>query len=127
MRSQSAKLAYRTSALASFNASTRAAAQLQALQAGDDLYKFHVAAHRINPERVTTLAGLCLQDDASGAQIDAGREPHLLREDIYSPGDLVTMEIYDTASTCVGRDGRVDVELPRGKARLAGNTLVYWR
>ncbi|MFA6231003.1 MAG: hypothetical protein WC617_12655 [Rhodanobacter sp.] len=127
MRSLSAKLAYRTSALAARNAALHTAVQLQALRGGDALYDGYVAARRINPERVTTLAGLCAQDEASGTQIDAGREPHLLREDTFSPGDLTTVAIYDTATAGMGRDGRVDVELPRGKARLAGNTLVYWR
>ncbi len=127
MRSASSKRLYPGSALAKRNASLRAAAQLAALQAHDPLYETLVYTRRINPDRVTMLADLCALDDASGGQIDAGRVPHLLREDILNPGELNTVEIYDTATAGVGRDGRVDVELPRGNARLPGTTLVYWK
>jgi hypothetical protein len=127
MRSASSKRAYPGSPLAKRNASLRAAAQLAALQIHDPLYEALVSTRRINPGRVTTLAGLCALDDASGVQTDAGRAPHLLREDIWNPGELTTVEIYDTATAGVGPDGRVDVELPRGSARLSGSTLVYWK
>jgi hypothetical protein len=121
MRSTSSKAAYPGSALAKRNASLRAAAQLSALR------DTHALAGQINSDRVTTLESLCRLDALSGAQIDAGREPHLLRENQCEPGELGVVAIHDTGVAGVGKDGRADVELLTGTARLPRNTLVYWK
>ena len=49
-----------------------------------------------NSERLLTVLDYCQSGVLSGAQVDKGREPHLLVPDLYNPGEFRAEPIYDS-------------------------------
>lgn len=77
--------------------------------------------------RTTTAADFVLDGDLSGAQIDAGREPHLLVEDPYNDGSFNTVAIHDNHPGQEMRTGRCVLVLHRGDVLVPADTLIYWK
>ncbi|MGN7104861.1 hypothetical protein ACTHR6_24835 [Ralstonia holmesii] len=86
------------------------------------------AAHLVGHARVTTVQQYCEDDQRATSQIDGGREPYLLVEDPYNPGELRPVEIYDRRVDAVEpRTGLCWIHLSRGDALVKPDTLVYWK
>lgn len=77
--------------------------------------------------RTTTASDLVLNGDLSGAQVDAGREPHLLVEDPYNVGLFNTAPVYDNFPGQEKRSGMCALVLHSGDVLVPADTLIYWK
>lgn len=85
------------------------------------------AAEQFNGHKhVTALLDYIQNGPDSGTQVDEGREPFLLTEDSLNQGNYLPVPIYAGLHAEDG-SGLLWVDLHRGKALLAQDTLVYWK
>lgn len=79
-------------------------------------------------ERVTTVAEYCGDDAKAIKQIESNREPCLLVEDFYNPGEYLPLDVYDRQIDAVeARTSLCWIHLMRGDALVKPDTLVYWK
>lgn len=122
-RISSGKANYRGSALAKRNAALRHAAGLKLARRSSAGVERLVASGR-----VTSVLDYCEGADASTAQINQDREPHLLISDIYNAGEYIPLAIYDCRVNAVEKGtGKCWIDLHAGEALVDGDTLVYWK
>jgi len=72
-----------------------------------------------------TAADYVAGGDVVGAQVDAGREAHLLVRDAYNDGEFLPVAIYDVAvkqERCL-----CGLDLGLGPVLVKPDTLVYWK
>ncbi|WP_265304342.1 hypothetical protein [Verminephrobacter eiseniae] len=124
-RVQIGKANYSGSALETRNAALRRAAQLEPVRIGVK----NIDLERLqNSERLLTVLDYCQSGVLSGAQVDKGREPHLLVHDPYNPGEFRTEPIYD--SRVNWHESRTDkcwIDVHAGELLVDGSTAVYWK
>ena len=81
-----------------------------------------------NSERLLTVLDYCQSGVLSGAQVDKGREPHLLVPDLYNPGEFRVEPIYDSrVDWQERRTGKCWIDVHAGELLVDGGTAVYWR
>ena len=124
-RIQIGKANYSGSALATRNAALRRASLLGAVLIGAK----GVGLERLqNSERLLTVLDYCQSGVLSGAQVDKGREPHLLVPDLYNPGDFRAEPIYDSrVDWHESRTGKCWIDVHAGELLVDGGTAVYWK
>lgn len=70
----------------------------------------------------------CQSGVSSNAQVDKGREPHLLIPDIYNPGEFHVKPIYDSRIDWLDSSSdKCWIDVPAGEMLVDGNTAVYWK
>ena len=124
-RVQAGKANYRGSALEVRNAALRRASLLGAVLIGTK----GIGLERLqNSERLLTVLDYCQLGVLSGAQVDKGREPHLLVPDLYNPDEFRAEPIYD--SRVDWHESRTDkcwIDVHAGELLVDSSTAVYWR
>jgi hypothetical protein len=78
-------------------------------------------------DRATTAADFVMAGEQSGLQIDAGREPHLLTEDLYDVGRLNAVAVYDNYPGQEKRTGLCALVVHQGDVLVRPDTLIYWK
>ena len=79
-------------------------------------------------ERLLTVQDYCQSGVLSGAQVDKGREPHLLMPDPYNPGELREELIYDSRGEWrEAKTGKCWIDVHAGELLVDASTAVYWR
>ncbi|WP_274644065.1 hypothetical protein [Pseudomonas serbica] len=77
--------------------------------------------------RTTTAADYVAGGKLSGTQIDGGREPFLLFEDILNEGEFNTIPVHDSFLEREKRTGKCVLVLHRGEVLVPADTLIYWK
>jgi hypothetical protein len=77
--------------------------------------------------RTTTAVDFVSDGDLSGTQVDAGREPYLLIEDLFNLGCFNTVPVYDNQPRQEKRTGLCGLVLHRGDVLVRPDTLIYWK
>lgn len=77
--------------------------------------------------RVTSVLDYVQSGPESGAQIDNGREPYLLADDIYNPGGFTSVAIHDCSSIFEQRTKLCMLEVHRGAILVKADTAIYWK
>lgn len=122
-RAETGRAAYaRGSAIALRNARLSLAKRIGAARAGDAATQPLIARGR-----TTTAADFVVDGEASGAQIDAGREPHLLVADPYHDGLFGTVTIYDNHPGQERRTGLCTLVVHQGDVLVPPDTLIFWK
>lgn len=124
-RVQIGKANYSGSALETRNAALRRAAQLEPVRIGAK----NIGLERLqNSERLLTVLDYCQSGVLSGAQVDKGREPHLLVHDPYNPGEFRAEPIYDSrVDWHESRTGKCWIDVHAGELLVDSSTAVYWK
>lgn len=124
-RIQSGKVNYIGSTLEARNAALRRASLLGAVLIGAK----GVGLERLQgSERLLTVQDYCQSGVLSGAQVDKGREPHLLMPDPYNPGELRVEPIYDSRGEWrEAKTGKCWIDVHAGELLVDASTAVYWR
>ena len=124
-RVQAAKANYRGSALEVRNAALRRASMLGAVLVGtkgQGLERLQASG------RLLTVQDYCQSGVQSSAQVDMGREPHLLVPDPYNPGELRVEPIYDSrVEWREAETGKCWIDVHAGELLVDSSTAVYWR
>jgi len=121
-RAEAGRRNYTSSPLKARNDALALAARLRAVRVGD-----LAAMPLAESTRVTSLADYCLRPQMCDAQMDADREPYLLRQDEFNDGEFTKTPIYDVrVEQCDADAGLLWIDLHAGEALLPHDTLVYW-
>ena len=124
-RIQIGKANYSGSALAARNAALRRASMLGAVLVGA---KGHGLERLQASGRLLTVQDYCQSGVQSSAQVDMGREPHLLVPDPYNPGELRVEPIYDSrVEWREAGTGKCWIDVHAGELLVDSSTAVYWR
>ena len=124
-RIQIGKANYSGSALAARNAALRRASMLGAVLVGA---KGHGLERLQASGRLLTVQDYCQSGVQSSAQVDKGREPHLLVPDPYNPGELRVEPIYDSrVEWREAGTGKCWIDVHAGELLVDSSTAVYWR
>lgn len=111
------------SAIATRNAALALCKRIDALRAADI-----GAVQFANHARVTSLADYCADTPTAGAQVDAGREPHLLVADVWNPGCFNAVPIYDSRiDPFEAKSNRCWIDIHQGETLMPIDTLVFWK
>ena len=124
-RIQIGKANYSGSALAARNAALRRASMVGAVLVGA---KGHGLERLQASGRLLTVQDYCQSGVQSSAQVDMGREPHLLVPDPYNPGELRVEPIYDSrVEWREAETGKCWIDVHAGELLVDGSTAVYWK
>ncbi len=122
-RANSGRANYQASPLAVRNAALSRAASLLPVKVSVTGIQ-----HLVQSGRTTTVLEYCETGEAFVAQVDKDREPYLLTEDIYNPGDFNKVSIYDCRIEALEkRSGKCWIHTAVGEMLVDGNTAVYWQ